>query len=124
MGMKLQLGIRFLAFWGIYGFISGILLWILEVRFLECPYPDFLSWDGNLRFISSLRMMDALRSWNIFSFLFQLLDSPTWPILRNLFQILSFFIFGFNGTVDTNLTVFTYVLVIGCFPYLYLFDLR
>jgi hypothetical protein len=120
MGMKLQLGIRFLAFWGIYGFISGILLWILEERFLECPYPDFLSWDGNLRFISSLRMMDALRSWNIFSFLFQLLDSPTWPILRNLFQILSFFIFGFNGTVDTNLTVFTYVLVIGCFPYLYL----
>jgi len=122
MGMKLQLGIRFLAFWGIYGFISGILLWILEVRFLECPYPDFLSWDGDLRFISSLRMMDALRSWNIFSFLFQLLDSPTWPTLRNLFQILSFFIFGFNGTVDTNLTVFTYALVVGCFPYLYFLE--
>lgn len=119
MEMKFQTGIRSLAFYGFYGLIAVTLLWILEERFLECPYPEFLSWDGDLRFISSLRMMDALRSWNIFSFFFQLLDSPTWPILRNLFQILSFLIFGINGTVDTNITVFTYILVIGCFPYFY-----
>lgn len=111
------------AFWllagGLYLFLLGIFVSVLERLFLKCPYPDFLSWDGNLRFITTLRMMDAFRSGEWFSFLVQVFDAPTWPILRNLFQMVSFFLWEPNGMVDTNLTLFTYLILCICLPFIY-----
>jgi hypothetical protein len=102
-----------------YLFFLGFFIYTFEKLFLNCPYPDFLSWDGNLRFITTLRMMDALRSGDWFSLTRQFLDAPTWPTFRNIFQMISFFIWEPNGTVDTNLTLFTFMILCICLPYFF-----
>ena len=78
-----------------------------------CPNQDFLSWDADLRFIKTLKMLDQLRHFEFFSFLFQILDSPTWPILRNLVQIMVFLLFGVSAYVDVLITLATFAILIG-----------
>lgn len=78
-----------------------------------CPNKDFLLWDADLRFIKSLKLMDSLRHLEVFSFFFQLLDSPTWPVLRNLVQILVFFVGGISTYNDIIITILTFGVLIG-----------
>ncbi|MCB1156828.1 MAG: hypothetical protein H7A25_00370 [Leptospiraceae bacterium] len=74
---------------------------------LNCPNKDVLSWDADLRYITSLQMMDNLRNGNLFTFLFQILDSPTWPVLRNLVQVFLFLLAGHSTYLDVLITFFT-----------------
>ncbi len=78
-----------------------------------CPNQDFLSWDADLRFIKTLKMVEHIRSFEIFSFLFQIIDSPTWPILRNLVQIVVFLAVGVSTYADILITVITFATLIG-----------
>lgn len=88
-------------------------LYILHLWFQDtCPNKDFLSWDGDLRYITSLEMMDSLRNGRVFDFIIQIFDSPTWPVLRNLVQVVVFFIFGHSQELDVYITYFTFVLTI------------
>ena len=102
-----------------YFFITFLFIFLLNEKFLECPYIDFLSWDGNLRFITSLRMMDSIRNFELFSFFKLLLDAPTWPTFRNLIQSSVFFVFGGNGKTDTFITVSFLVLTSISFPIIF-----
>lgn len=58
----------------------------------NCVNKEFLTWDPELRFILTLKMMDNLRNWNLFSYLGQVLDAPHWPSLRNVFESLLFLV--------------------------------
>ncbi len=57
---------------------------------VNCINKDFLTWDPELRFILTLKMMDNLRNWNFISYLIQVLDAPHWPSFRNVFESLLF----------------------------------
>ena len=105
-----------LVFGVFYIFITCLFIFFLNEKFLECPYLDFLSWDGNLRFITSLRMMDSIRNFEIFNFIKLVLDAPTWPTFRNLIQTFLFFIFDITGKSDTYITVSFFVLTLLSFP--------
>ncbi len=94
-------------------FILFSLYFLLQEFRAICPNQDFLSWDADLRFIKTLRMMDYIRSLDFFSFLFQILDSPTWPILRNLVQILVFMLIGASTYADVLITFITFIILIG-----------
>jgi len=65
-------------------------LWNLYERL--CVNKDFLTWDPELRFIITLKMMDHLRNGNIIAYLLQVFDSPHWPSLRNIVESIVFFI--------------------------------
>ncbi|HMV45872.1 MAG TPA: hypothetical protein PK079_07105 [Leptospiraceae bacterium] len=106
--------------------VSFILLCLIQIPFLIlslyflfsefntiCPNKDFLSWDADLRFIKTLKLMDSIRHFEFLSFAFQLLDSPTWPILRNLIQIVVFFASGVSTTSDTVITLVTFAILLG-----------
>ena len=108
-----------LVFVVFYIFITCLFIFFLNEKFLECPYIDFLSWDGNLRFITSLRMMDSIRNFDIFNFIKLLLDAPTWPTFRNLIQTFVFFIFDITGKSDTYITVSFLVLTSLSFPIIF-----
>ncbi|HNH10359.1 MAG TPA: hypothetical protein PK683_17800, partial [Leptospiraceae bacterium] len=59
-----------------------IIYYILNLfwtTYLTCPNRDFLSWDGDLRFISALGLLDSFRNLNFGDFVFKILDTPTWP---------------------------------------------
>ena len=100
-------------------FIITLFIFLLNEKFLECPYPNFLSWDGNLRFITSLKMMDSIRNFEIFDFLKIMLDAPTWPTLRNLIQTIVFFCFERDGKTDTYITVSFLVLTLLSLPIIF-----
>jgi hypothetical protein len=93
----------------------GILTLFLQKLFLDyqksCDNTEFLSWDGDLRFVSALQLADQIRRLDFISFIHSLLDTPTWPFLRNLFQLLGFFIFGENPSWDYSISLFFWVCV-------------
>ncbi|MEM7179394.1 MAG: hypothetical protein AAF518_00660 [Spirochaetota bacterium] len=93
-------------------FLLLCLYYIYQLFQLDCPNKDVLTWDADLRYITTLNMMDSLRNGQIFSFLFQIVDSPTWPVLRNLVEIPLFFLFGHSQVLDVYLTYATFVVLI------------
>lgn len=106
------------------GFTLAYLAYILVLFqanfFQSCPNKEFLTWDPSLRFIQTLKMMDNLRNFRIFHFLFQILDSPTWPVLRNIFQIPVFFLYGIDQFADIQITfVFLVLLLLVSGVYLF-----
>lgn len=109
-----SLGFIIYFFWLFYIFS------LLIKNFFHCPYPDFLSWDGNLRAITSIKILSSLRFLEFTETLRLILDTPTWPILRNLLQILLYSFTGENGTVDTLLTTGMFFLFLALLPLLYL----
>ncbi len=108
-----------LLFGVFYFLVTYLFILFLSEKFLECPYPEFLSWDGNLRFITALRMMDSIRNFDVFNFLKLLFDAPTWPTLRNLIQTIVFFVFEGNGKTDTYITVSFLILTSISFPIIF-----
>ncbi|MCX7999608.1 MAG: hypothetical protein N3A69_11765, partial [Leptospiraceae bacterium] len=86
-----------------YSFFSLSILLALGVHFYyslelwklfetNCVNKEFLTWDPELRFITTLKMMHYLRNGDIFSYLMLVFDAPHWPSLRNVFESLVFFI--------------------------------
>ncbi|MCB1189202.1 MAG: hypothetical protein KDK90_02135 [Leptospiraceae bacterium] len=100
-------------------------LYLLHLWFQgTCPNKDFLSWDGDLRFIKTIGMMDSLRDGRIFDFIVLVFDSPTWPILRNLIQVVVFFILGHSQEVDVYITFFTFVLILFLFAHILFYSIE
>ncbi|HNF13667.1 MAG TPA: hypothetical protein PK453_08355 [Leptospiraceae bacterium] len=94
-----------------------IIYYILNLfwtAYLTCPNRDFLSWDGDLRFISALGLLDSFRNLNFGDFVFKILDTPTWPVLRNLIQAAVLGIWGLNTDYDSLITVVQFGLMIFC----------
>ncbi|MCE9500428.1 MAG: hypothetical protein K8R21_08015 [Leptospira sp.] len=77
-----------------------------------CPNKEFITWDPSLRFITTLQMMDNIRQFRIGQFFFQILDSPTWPVLRNLIQVAVFFITEPSQIIDIRITFATFIVLI------------
>ena len=77
----------------------------------NCPNKEFLTWDPELRYIFTLELLDSLRNGEILRFFLLILDTPTWPPLRNLIQLLVFGIFKHSPILDVWLTVFTFFIL-------------
>jgi hypothetical protein len=60
----------------------------------QCINSKFLTWDPELRYIITLKMMNFLREGKIFHFLGIFFDSPHWPSLRNAIESLLFLMIG------------------------------
>jgi hypothetical protein len=89
-----------------------LFFWTLWENFsTKCDNLEFLTWDPELRYIFTLNLMDSLRRGELISFVFQLFDTPTWPPLRNVFQISVFGFLGHSPKVDVGITVFTFALL-------------
>lgn len=104
----------------IFFYLGNVLVLLQENFFRSCPNKDFLTWDPSLRFIQTLQMMDNLRNFRFFHFLFQILDSPTWPVLRNLIQIPVFFLYGIDQIADIQIT-FAFLIILLFFSGYYLY---
>jgi hypothetical protein len=72
----------------------------------QCINKEFLTWDPELRYIITLKMMNFLREGKIFHFVGVFFDSPHWPSLRNVIESI-FFLFT-NHSSD-KVILFTYL---------------
>lgn len=77
----------------------------------NCTNKDFLTWDPELRYILTLKMMNFIREGKIHSYIFQFLDSPHWPSLRNVLESIVFTFTGHSPVVLTLITFFFYLLL-------------
>jgi hypothetical protein len=108
----------FSGFLGIFGILLPIVFFARNNYLEYCNNKYFLSWDGNLRFVSALRLSDDLRNWNLISFIAKILDTPTWPPLRNLFQVIGFAVNGANPEQDIWINVITIIFLGLIFSFL------
>jgi hypothetical protein len=76
-----------------------------------CVNKDFLTWDPELRFIITLKMMDHIRNGKLLSYLSIVFDSPHWPSLRNVFESLVFFLTGPSPKATIAITFLFYCLL-------------
>lgn len=93
------------------GFSLYVISSLWEVFFNTCPNKDFLTWDPELRYIYTLDLLDHLRTGNLSGFLFQILDTPTWPPLRNLFQMFWFGLLGHSPLLDVKISLGVFLLL-------------
>lgn len=77
---------------------------VLNEYLLRCVNKDFLTWDPELRYVLTLKMMNHLRNGELHLFLLQFFDSPHWPSLRNVFQSLIFLITSHSPYIDVLLS--------------------
>lgn len=103
----------------ISGFISILfLLFFLYCTYLvsslyesRCPNKDFLTWDPELRYIITLKMMNHLREGKIFHVIGMFLDSPHWPSLRNVLESIIFLISNHSPDMVVKITYFFFQLI-------------
>lgn len=94
--------------------ILGIYFKKLYFKFLTfCPNQNFLTWDPDARLVTSIRMAEAFRSFDLWTLLRLTFDSPTWPVLRNFPEALIVFFFGPGGSPVSFLT-FAELIVLFC----------
>lgn len=68
-----------------------------ELFIRACPNKDSLVWDGNMRFIQAIDIIDDARHGRFVPGITDLLASPTWPPLRTLFSMI---LLVWNGSPD------------------------
>jgi hypothetical protein len=79
--------------------------YILYSNFQQfCSNKEFLTWDPELRFVLTLKMMDFLREGLPHKYILQVLDSPHWPSLRNIIDSIVFFITGPSPVVEVMIS--------------------
>jgi hypothetical protein len=76
---------------------------LFEIYTIECPNKEFLSWDGNLRYIKTLDILEDFQKARYFDFLINIIDTPTWPSFRNLVE---FIFFKTTGTHSPETTIY------------------
>ena len=93
---------------------------IYSLYLLNCPNQEFLTWDPELRYIITLKMMNYLREGMLFHYIGLFLDSPHWPSLRNVVESILFLIFNHsaNGVVLFTFVFFLFIPFL-CFYLLY-----
>ncbi|EHQ08517.1 hypothetical protein [Leptonema illini] len=90
------------VFWAAVFCIGGFALWTQfanwnELFLATCPNKDSLVWDGNMRFVQAIDIVDDARRGVILPGISSILASPTWPPLRTLFSIV---LLVWNGSPD------------------------
>ncbi|RHX92281.1 hypothetical protein [Leptospira stimsonii] len=94
--------------------ILGFYFKKLYFKFLNfCPNQNFLTWDPDARLVTSIRMAEAFRSFDLLTLLRLTFDSPTWPVLRNFPEALIVFFFGPGGS-PVSLFTFGELIVLFC----------
>lgn len=90
------------VFWAAVFCIGGFTLWTQfanwnELFLATCPNKDSLVWDGNMRFVQAIDIVDDARRGVVLPGISSLLASPTWPPLRTVFSIV---LLLWNGSPD------------------------
>ncbi|TGK27902.1 hypothetical protein EHQ12_00265 [Leptospira gomenensis] len=99
--------------------ILGIYFRDLYLKYFEfCPNREFLTWDPDARLTTSIQIAASIRSFDLFEFLRLILDSPTWPVLRNLPEAILIFRFGPGGVPVSLFTFVESILVIAVVPWI------
>ena len=102
-------------------FIFCIVLFSFHLSYLIeqfnsiCINKEFLTWDPNARMITSLQMALELKNFNILSYLWFILDSPTWPVLRNIFESLIFLFIEPSPYITIYISIFFFISTIFIF---------
>ncbi|MCX7998473.1 MAG: hypothetical protein N3A69_05900, partial [Leptospiraceae bacterium] len=99
---KISHAIYFIFHFSIQLIVIPVLLKNFE---LACENKEYLTWDPELRYIYSLALLDSLRRLEILEFIKLLLDTPTWPPLRNLLHVVLFGVFGHSPLLDVYLSL-------------------
>ncbi|MDX1959416.1 MAG: hypothetical protein SFU98_12635 [Leptospiraceae bacterium] len=114
---------------------SSLLLIIINSFFIYCCYfllnqydnecinKEFLTWDPELRYIITLKLMNFAKEGKVFHILGVFFDSPHWPSLRNLIEMIVFFITKPSPFIDTMLSTIFYPLTLIGVGYI-LYDLK
>ncbi|MCX7999305.1 MAG: hypothetical protein N3A69_10210, partial [Leptospiraceae bacterium] len=84
---------------------SAILLGLLKIFDSTCENKTYLTWDPELRYVYSLSLLSALRRFDMFEFGRLVIDTPTWPPLRNFLHLILFWIFGESPSIDIYLSL-------------------
>lgn len=84
---------------------SAILLGLLKNFDSTCENKTYLTWDPELRYVYSLSLLNALKRFDMFEFGRLVIDTPTWPPLRNFFHLILFWIFGQSPSIDIYLSL-------------------
>lgn len=90
------------VFWAAVFCMGALALWTQfanwnELFLATCPNKDSLVWDGNMRFVQAIDIVDDARQGIVIPGISSLLASPTWPPLRTLFSIV---LLLWNGSPD------------------------
>jgi hypothetical protein len=121
---KLQKSLWFICVFVQVPLLFYVLFTLLELFQTTCPNRDVLSWDANLRYVATLKLMDYLRNWELHQFLFSIAEAPTWPMLRNVIQTIFFLLFGHSTTLDVYITFGTSVLLILTLAHILFYGLK
>lgn len=78
---------------------------------INCINKEYLTWDPELRYIITLKMMNYLREFNFFQFVLLIFDSPHWPSLRNVIESFLFLITSPSPNKVIALTYLTFLLI-------------
>jgi hypothetical protein len=84
---------------------------IYELFTLNCTNKDYLTWDPELRYIITLKMMNYLRDFNLIQFFLLFFDSPHWPSLRNVIESFIFLSTYHSPTKVIMLTYFSFLFI-------------
>ena len=84
-----------------------------------CSSTDVLSWDANLRYLTSLDIFYNIRELNIVKAASIFLDSPTWPPFRTVLTLLTIVFSGEPSTVlDTSISMLFFILLLPSILYI------
>ncbi|MFN3603232.1 MAG: hypothetical protein ACK4UJ_00835 [Leptonema sp. (in: bacteria)] len=96
---------------------SIIYIYYWNQQFLLCPNKEMLLWDANIRMIQSIDFLQYLKEGNFLESLKIILDSPTWPPLRNLMSIGFILINGSPDPIlDTRISLFFFIFLVFILP--------
>ncbi|MCG6195020.1 hypothetical protein LFX25_17410 [Leptospira sp. FAT2] len=99
--------------------ILGIYFRKLYLKFITfCPNQNFLTWDPDARLVTSIRIAEAVRSFDAITVLKLIFDSPTWPVLRNIPEALIVLMFGPGGTPVSLFTFVELILLFAIVPWI------
>jgi hypothetical protein len=117
-------GNRYVA-WAVAAILLGVMTYFVTHSFYvweqkyqeECVNKDLLGWDGNLRFTSVIEYNEDIKGGRPGRAILEILQSPTWPPLRKVISLLLSFFSEFpNPVVDTYISSFFSVLLLGLLP--------
>lgn len=97
---------------------TTVSFWLINNYQNSCENKEFLTWDPELRYIYSLELLDSLRRFEIINFLKLILDTPTWPPLRNLFHLPLFGVLGHDPEIDVYLSLVEFLILDSLLTYI------
>jgi len=85
--------------------------YLLVLSFEACPNKEFLTWDPEIRFLISLQWIQYIQDYRLDLVIWEFLQSPHWPRVRNLIQVAVFLVNGAPDPVLDQWTTFSVFLL-------------